>query len=165
MTYQEQLQDLIVKAHWRKYNLYNSVIVFDIERDDRRDIFYKYLSKTGWLKFQTDLHKVGGENYDYVLFDNEVLTVLRLYNALKTHNGKILVFNNDMVLREKGLLGIIEGGVCSNPETNDKWSVNPEGKREFMFKGSMIILTSLTTQEFLKKKKYEYLKRDCQMIF
>ena len=165
MTYEKQLQELIVKAHWRKYNLYNSVIVFDIEQDDRREIFYQYLAKTSWRKFQSDQHKAGNDNYDYVLFDDEVLTVLRLYNALKQHNEKILIFNNDTVIRKSGLLGIIEGGVCNNPETFNKWYVNPEGKQKFMFKGSIIILTSLTQIEFLKKKKYEWLMRDCQKIW
>ena len=165
MTYEEQLQNLIVKAHWRTYNLYNSVIVFDIERDDRRDIFYQHLAKTHWRNFQVNVHKVGGDNYDYVLFDSEVLTVLKLYNALKQHNGKILIFNKDTVLRKSGLLGIIEGGVCNSPETSEKWYVYPEGKPKFMFKGSIIILTSLTTDEFGTKKKYQWLLRDCQKIW
>ena len=165
MTFEEQLQNIIVKAHWRKYNLYNSVIVFDIERDDRRETFNQHLAKTSWRKFQAEKHKVGDDNYDYVLFGSEVLTVLRLYNALKQHNGKILIFTDDTVIRIKGLLGIIDGGVCRSLESSKKWDVFPEGKQKFNFKGDIVILTSLTQIEFLKKKKYEWLMRDCQKIW
>jgi len=165
MTYEEKLQDLIVKANWRNSNLYNSVIVFDIELDDRKEIFYQYLSKTSWRKYQEDYHEAGDDNYDYVLFENEVLTMLRLYNALKEHNGKILIFNNDNVIRRPELLRIIEGGVCGNPnDLAGKWYIYPEGKPKFMFKGSIIILTTLSKDEFKGKKKYQYLMRDCLKI-
>jgi|GEM_PF-4470365 hypothetical protein len=164
MTYEEQLQDLIIKAWWRKTNLYNSIIVFDIERDNRRKIFYQYLEKTSWRKFQKAVHKVGDDHYDYVLFDSLNFTPLKLYEALKQHNGKILIFDNEMVLSKKGLIGIIEGGVCNNPETSDKWDVQPEGKPPFMFKGSIIILTGLRRDDCEKKEKLHYLMRDCLKV-
>jgi hypothetical protein len=165
VTYEEQLEHLVFEADWRSTNLYNSVFVFDIQRDDRREIFYQYVAKNGWRKFQKDLHNIGDENYDFVLLDNDVHTVLKLYNALKQHNGKILIFDNDIILTKKGLIGIIEGGICSNPDYSlHKWYVNPEGMQKFMFKGYIIVLTSFTRADCEKKEKLHYLMRDCLKI-
>lgn len=164
MTYEEQLQSLIVKASWRKANLYNSIIVFKIDVDDRREIFHQYLKKTNWRKFQEDIHKVGDDNYDYVLFDGSNFTLLKLYEVLKKHNGKILIFDNDMILTKKGLIGIIEGGVCNSPESSEKWFVNPEGKPKFMFNGSIIILTSYQRIVCEQKEKLQNVMRDCLKI-
>ena len=146
--------------------MYNSVIVFDIERDDRKNIFYQYLGKTDWRRFQEEIHKVGDDNYDYVLYDRSNFTPLKLYQTLKQHNGKILIFDNDMILSKKGLIRIVEGGICSNPDYSlHKWDVNLEGKPKFMFKGSIIILTSFKGSDCNEKEKLHYVMRDCLKIW
>ena len=160
LNYEESLEYFIVKADWLKYGLTHLIVVLDIDRDNRREVFYQYLGKANWREFQPDLHVAGDDNYDYVLFDGEANTVNRLYNAFKVHNGKLLIFNNDLVIRKKGLREIIEGGVCNSPETSERWDICPDGKTKFMFKGNVILLSSLTTQEFTGNKKYEWLRRD-----
>jgi len=164
-NYEESLEYFIIEADWLKFGLTHLIMLLDIDRENRREVFHQYLGKTKWRKFQPDLHVAGDDNYDYVLFNGETNTVNRLYNAFKVHNGKLLIFNNDSVIRKKGLREIMEGGVCYTPETSERWDIRPDGKTKFMFKGNVILLSRLKNHEFTGNKKYEWLTRDSLKIW
>ena len=162
MAYEEQLQYFIVRHGLRQTLLNFHLIVFDIEKDDRRSIFKNYVLEAGWREFRDTIHDAGDDSYDYVLSGTATYTPKQLYELLKNHNHKILIFDSDTVINKKGLLEIIEGGVCSSPDSCSKWPVRLQGKPEFIFEGIIIILTGYSKENFLKKeKKFHYLIRDC----
>ena len=160
-TYEEGLQFFIVRNRLRLPGLNQHLIVFDIDKDDRRKIFHDYLTKAEWRKFDDIIHDAGDSFYDYVLCDSIVFTPKQLYEFLKGHNGKILIFDNDTVINKKGLLEIIEAGICSDPDTCYKWPVHLDGNPEFTFEGIIIILTGYSKDDFAKKKQFSHLVRDC----
>jgi hypothetical protein len=162
MAYEEQLQYFILRHGLRQPLLNFHLLVFDIEKDDRRKIFHDYVAKAGWRKFQDAIHETGDDSYEYVLCEGGTFTPKQLYELLKVHNRKILIFDNDTVINKKGLLEIIEGGICSSPDSCSKWPVRLDGKPEFIFEGIVIILTGYSRDDFKKKeKKFHYLIRDC----
>lgn len=87
-----------------------------------------------------------------------------LYNFLKTYNDATVIFLSDLLQMRKNYIDLIEGAVCSSPESMCLWQVNYTGKASFTFKGRILICTKLTRQEIQKRKNLEFIRRDCRIV-
>ena len=139
----------------------NLLIIFDINKDHRKDIFYEFISNNNWRVFQPNIHEVGDNQYDYLVLNNPRIRTLDFHDTLKSHIKKKLILDNDAFLDKGRLLGLLEGAICSNPDSSDKWPVRLYGKEEFYFWGEVIILTTHAQSDLKGKRKYFYIWRDC----
>ncbi len=111
-------------------------------------------------KFESFNHT---SEYDYVMVDT-LKPPAAIYDIYNKHNEKLVIFDTDKLL-QKSYLDIAEGGFCSSPDSGAKWPVRFNGRKEFLFTGHVIIMTSLSS-EYLKKKKvkFKYILRDMQIL-
>lgn len=162
-TFIEKLEDIINNDILNNLYLKNHLIVFDIENDNKRKIFHDTLNNAKWIKYDEFIHEPD-DNFNYLYFYGSYFDKIGLYNVLKKFNGKTIIFDNESILSKQSLINIIEGAVCSSPDSATKWPVRLEGHNEFIFTGSVIILTSQLKDKFSKTKKYEYLSRDMMKL-
>jgi len=156
--FNENLKHWILAGNLHNDNLNNHLIVFDIELANLRESFNEYILKANWKRFREDDLDKDSLRYDYVIFDNNVkFTPVSLYQKIKDHNNKILVFDNQSILKRKDLREIIEGAVCSSPESATKWPVRASGQPDFIFNGIIILL--------LKISRYDFEKRNSIVIY
>jgi hypothetical protein len=87
-----------------------------------------------------------------------------LYDTFQNFNGKTIIFDNETLLNIQPLIDILEGTICSSPDSGSKWPIRLDGQKEFKFTCSVIILTNQERYKFSKKKKYDYLIRDMMKI-
>lgn len=152
---ENRISDYILFKDFLKYHL----LVFDSENNDRRNIFYEVIKQYNWIKYDSDIHDYD-DHFDYVLFNDANFDKIGLYDIFFKFNGKTIIFDNETLLTKQSLINILEYAVCSSPDSCSKWPIRLEGKKEFIFNGSVIILTNQDKAKFCKIKKYEYLIRD-----
>lgn len=138
-------------------------IVSDIDKEDRREIFNSALNQTNYIAYDEYVHTPISE-YDYRYIDNFKSTPKKLFNLLKSHNGKILILDADTILAKQALVDILQGAICSSSDSGSKWSVSLDGEKKFMFRGTVILLTTLTREKFTKTPKYNRLKDEMRKI-
>lgn len=139
------------------------LIIFEIDNDDRREIFNSELIKTNYIAFDDDIDTPKSE-YDYRFIEDLKFTPKTLFNLFKSHNNKISILDADTLLAKQSLVDILQGAICSSPDSGSKWSVSLNGEKNFMFRGTVILLTTLSREKFAKTKKYHYLNRDMRRI-
>lgn len=137
------------------------LIIFDANKDHRKEIFYEFISKSNWRAFQPNIHEIGDNQYDYLVLNNTSIRTLDFYEILKGHFKKRLILDSDAFLDKDRLLRLLEGAICSNPDSCRKWPVRLYGKKEFYFRGEVIVLTSHSLSDLKDKKKYDFIWRDC----
>jgi hypothetical protein len=162
-TYKEKLEDIIIDNllynHFSKHHF----ILFDIENENRKNDFLEVFSKTNWIKFNADLHNYE-DDFQYVYIYGTKFDKVGLYELFCYFNGKTIIFDNDSIFDKQVLINILEGAICSSPDSGSKWPIRLDGKKEFTFKGTVIILTNLDKEKFMKTKKFNYLTRDMYKI-
>lgn len=165
--FEEKIGSHFLKKHslrtFKDISSQNHLLITDIESRDRRKVVLDTLRKTGWKEAIPDSSETK-EECDYVYSYGTYFTPKKLYDLFYRYNGKIIILDNDTVLSIKSLRDVLMGAVCSNPEWIDfkssKWPIRLEGRKEFFFRGKVIVLTSLKEDELQNNEKYRYLKRD-----
>lgn len=162
-TFKEKLEDIILDDNLNNEFLKNHLLIFDIESNDKRKQFQDTLNKANWIKFDEEIHDIDDE-FNYVYFYGAYFDKKGLYDIFQKFNGKTIIFDNETILKKQSLINILEGAICSSPDSGTKWPIRLDGQKEFKFSGSVIILTNQEKEKFCKTKKYEYLTRDMMKI-
>ena len=140
------------------------LIIFDINKDHRKELFNEFISSCDWRAFQPNIHEIGDNQYDYLVLNNPKIRTLDFYETLKGHFKKRLILDSDAFLDKDRLLGLLEGAICSNPDICRKRPVKLYGKKEFYYRGEIIILTSHSLSDLKDKNKFYYIWRDCMKL-
>ena len=153
------IESLSSHFHLMKIINTHNICVTDIEIGGRKKTFYEFLSKKGFVQYSNE--KV---NYDFVVVDT-LISPVSIYDIYQKHNNKILIFDTPKLFSRKHYIDVAEGGFCSSPDSGSKWKVNYDGKKEFLFTGHVIILTSLNYEGIINGgEKFKYLIRDLHFI-
>lgn len=88
----------------------------------------------------------------------------QLFNFLKEHQKDLVVIRDDVFSKRKNYLDIVQGAVCSSPDSGELWTVYYLNEKSFVFKGKIILCTNKTKQEIESEKKLDYFARDCNFI-
>jgi hypothetical protein len=130
----------------------------------RRERFATLVRDAGLRPF------LGTGTYDYVYIDR-VGNAADLYDLLQQHNGKRMIIDavtSPNILKMKGGIELLEGAVCHNPETGDRWQVGQgysvPGKQPFTFNGKIALLTELSIEQLKANNRFQYLLRDCVVV-
>ena len=158
-TFNEKLEGLISTINIKGEYLKNHLIIFDIEKSENRKTFLEVIKSQNWTKYDNENNDYI-EDIDYVYFYGAHFDKFRLYETFQKFNGKTIIFDNEVILKKQALINILEGAICSSPDSCSKWPIRLQGQDEFIFKGSVILLTDQDKDKFCKTKKYEYLTRD-----
>lgn len=158
-TYTERLNELLLGRRLRTKYTNNHLIIFDIDTENKREIFKNAMKAANWISFD-DMLPNPNNVFDYRCISDSIFDKKRLYNLFKEFNDKYIIIDNDSILTKQTRLNIIEGAVCSSPNSGSKWPIRLDGEKDFIFRGNVIILTNLTRETFNKSKKFNYLNRD-----
>jgi hypothetical protein len=158
-TFKDLLEDIILDDLLYNHHLKKHFIIFDIENENRKNDFLEVFSKTKWIKYNSEIHSYE-DDFQYLYIYGTRFDKVGLYELFNKFNGKTIIFDNDTILDKQDLINILEGAICSSPDSCTKWPIRLEGKKEFTFKGTVIILTNHDKETFMKTKKYNYLTRD-----
>lgn len=83
-----------------------------------------------------------------------------LYLFIKRNSQNIILFEDELLSRRVEYIRVLQGAVCSSPDTSNLWQVNYEGEESFTFRGSIIMTSRLTKQELQTKEQLKYILRD-----
>lgn len=86
------------------------------------------------------------------------------YFLLKSNRTATVIFDSDILSRRKEWISLLEGAVCSSPNSGDSWEVDYMNEGSFKFQGRTIVLTPKSLDEIGRNKKYEHLNRDCVVL-
>lgn len=86
-----------------------------------------------------------------------------LFDFIKQHQNDLIIVTADIFSMRKNYIDVIEGAVCSSPDSMALWPVRYQNK-EFTFKGKLILCTMKTKQEIKSDSKLMYFARDCYFI-
>lgn len=87
-----------------------------------------------------------------------------LYSFLSEHRNDLVILEADIFQLSKAYIGIIEGAIGSSPDSGNLWTVQYLNYPEFTFKGKLILCTELSKAEIKRRKRFEFLARDCRFI-
>ncbi len=158
----DKLESFVMESAFRRKILSN-FIIFCTETDDRRQMFYDVLEKTGLKKYDPQIHNLG-DDFDYVVQTGEKYSPQSLYDLFFNFNRKTIIIDTDTNLKKQALIDILEGAVCSSPDSGEKWPIRLDGRKTFRFFGSVIFLTNIDKGKFFRTKKFSYLRRDMLKI-
>lgn len=99
----------------------------------------------------------------YAMLEN-ISSPKQLFDFLKEHHEDLVVIRDDVFSKRKNYLDIVQGAVCSSPDSCGLWTVYYLNKKSFVFKGEIILCTNKTQQEIKAEKKLKYFARDCQFV-
>jgi hypothetical protein len=99
----------------------------------------------------------------YVILEH-IESPKKLFNFLKEHQKELVVIKDDIFSKRKNYLDIVQGAVCSSPDSMHLWRVYYLQEKDFAFRGKIILCTNKTKQEIKSNKKFEYFYRDCHFI-
>ncbi len=148
------LSDRVLRNNYSSQHL----IIFEIDKEDRKEIFKSELHKTKYIGFNDE--QTLESEYDYRYIDDFKYTPKKLFNLLNSHNDKIIIFESDSILAKQAFINILQGAICSSPDSGSKWSVYLDSEKKFIFTGTIILLSTLSKEKFITSKKYFYLNRD-----
>ena len=87
-----------------------------------------------------------------------------LYNFLSTHKNDFIIITDDVFDKRKNYLDVLEGAICSSPDSCALWPVRYLNKPEFEFTGKIILLTKKNKEEIKSNTRFEYFGRDCYFV-
>ncbi len=87
----------------------------------------------------------------------------QLFNFLKENNQERIIVRADIFAMRKNYLDIMQGAVCSSPDSMTLWKVCL-GDDSFTFKGEIVLCTNKTRLEIESNKRFYYFARDCQIF-
>jgi hypothetical protein len=101
------------------------------------------------------------DNYNEIKYNAKV-AAKSFYDFLSTNNSSIIRFNPDdalEIVKSPSCLKLIEGAVCSSPDSGSKWKVSYDNHKSFIFKGYLIMHIKIGAIKW-HLPKYHYLLRD-----
>jgi len=141
----------------KKYRgVINGTLITSKHLDDKEEFFFSLLDEFGLKRYEEN-----NDTYDYAIINEKELTPVRFYNLLKKHNKKMVIINSNKALKDQKIINLLEGAVCSSPDSETKWPVRLENKKNFLFLGKIAILTTYFLEDLKNNKKYTWLLRDC----
>ena len=99
----------------------------------------------------------------YVTLKN-ISSPKQLFDFLKEHQNNLVVIHDEIFSKRKNYLEILQGAVCSSPDSGRPWTVYYLNEKSFVFKGKIILCTYKTKEEIKGENKLEYFARDCKFI-
>ncbi len=99
----------------------------------------------------------------YVLLE-KIESPTQLFNFIKEHQQDLIIIADDVFSKRKNYLDIVQGAVCSSPDSGELWSVYYLDEKAFVFKGELILCTDRTLEEIKSKKNLSQFVRDCYFI-
>jgi hypothetical protein len=148
---------LAISFKLMKISLLHNLVVSSVNENNRRQEMWNFLNAENLVGFNHT------NEYDYVIVDT-LKSPAAIYDIYNKHNDKLVIFDTDKLL-QKTYLDIAEGGFCSSPDSGEKWAVRFNSRKEFLFTGHVIIMTSLSAEDLKKKKvKFKYILRDMQIL-
>jgi hypothetical protein len=131
------------------------IIASDLEEKDFKLIWNE--EKEKFTKEGPDFFN----RYNEVVFNSKI-SAKSIYDFLSRTKQSIILFNSVdalKILKSPSCLKIIEGAVCSSPDSGSKWKVSYDNHKPFIFKG-YIIMHIKTGAVKWHLPKYHYLLRD-----
>ena len=162
-TFSELVKSAISEDFIKRKLPFVHLFIFDCKTDNRQEIFDSILAESSWTAKDTATENPNFA-YEYVLVEPQTFTARKLFHFIQENKTKVLIFNDDSILKSQALVNIIEGAVCSSPETGTKWPVRFDNEPEFLFIGNIIFLTEMTMYKFKRLKKYFYICRAVMKI-
>lgn len=147
----------------KKKLAFTNLFLFDCATQNRKAIFDNVLGNSLWIEKPVEIEKSKAA-FDYIYVQQQNFTARKLFNFIKENKTKVLIFNDDNILKSQALVKIIEGSVCHDPKTGEKWSVTLDEDHKFIFQGSIIFLTEMTLYKFKRSKKYFYICCDVKKV-
>lgn len=99
----------------------------------------------------------------YTILDN-IENPKMLYEFLKTHKNELIIITDDIFAKRKNYRDILQGALCSSPDSSALWPVRYLNEPNFTFKGKIILCTGKTIKQIQAEIKYKGLVRDCVII-
>ena len=99
----------------------------------------------------------------YVILQH-IVSPRGLYNFIKSHKDDFIIITDDVFDKRKNYLDVLEGAICSSPDSCAVWPVRYRNEPEFDFYGKMILCTKKTKQAIKSDKRFEYFGRDCLFV-
>ena len=99
----------------------------------------------------------------YVLLEH-IVSPASLYDFIQAHKNDLIIVTDDAFAKRKNYLDVLEGAICSSPDSGSLWPVRYLNRPEFYFKGRMILCTRKTRKEIKNDKRLEYFERDCSFL-
>ena len=162
-AFQEFLKSTITNNFTKKKLAFTNLFVFDCATDNRKIIFDTVLAESTWIAKQTNSEQ-SQTAFDYVYVKPQNFTPKQLFDFLKENKNKVIIFNDNAILKSQELVSLLEGAVCRNPGTDLQWNVSLDSDQKFLFSGNIIFLTDMTMYKFKRIKKYFYICRDVKKV-
>jgi len=152
---------LKIKSFFRGLGVYSNSLIIgsDLEEKDFKLIWDQ--EKENFFNERPDRLK----NYKEIVYDSKI-TPKAIFDFLYKNNQSIIFFStNDAIkiLKSTACIKIIEGAVCSSPDSGSKWSVYYDNHVEFIFYGYIVMHIKIDSIK-LGLQKYHYLLRDNVII-
>jgi hypothetical protein len=131
------------------------IIASGLEERDFRSIWKE--EKENFIRKAPDYLK----NYNEVEYNSKI-SPKSIYDFLYKNNSATIFFNSDdaiKILKSTSCIKLIEGAVCSSPDSGSKWSVSYENYKSFRFNGYIIMHIKIRRIKW-NLSKYHYLLRD-----
>lgn len=132
------------------------IIASDLEEKDFKLIWDE--EKENFIRKKPDFLN----DYIEVVEYNSKITPKSIYEFLYKNNPSVIFFKPDdaiKILKSTSCIKLIEGAVCSSPDSGSKWPVYYDNHGEFIFNG-YIIMHMKTGSIKWNLHKYHYLLRD-----
>ena len=161
--FEDFLKATITHNFLKKKLAFTNLFLFDCATQNRKAIFDNVLANSLWIAKPVEIEKSKAA-FDYIYVQQQNFTARKLFNFIKENKTKVIIFNDDNILKSQALVKIIEGAVCHDPKTDEKCSVTLDEDHKFIFQGCMIFLTDMTLYKFKRSKKYFYICRDVKKV-
>ncbi len=100
---------------------------------------------------------------DYFILEN-IESPKKLFHFIKAHQNDLIIIKLDIFSKRKNYWDIIQGAVCSSPDSGRLWMVSYLNEKSFTFHGKIILCTNKSEEEIKSDSKFEYFSRDCHFI-
>ncbi|MGK0366054.1 MAG: hypothetical protein ACI85O_003125 [Saprospiraceae bacterium] len=87
-----------------------------------------------------------------------------LFLFLSEHQNDLVILEADIAQLSKAYIDIIQGAICSSPDSGTPWTVEYLDYPEFTFRGKLILCTELSKKDIKRRKRFANLVRDCHFI-
>lgn len=99
----------------------------------------------------------------YTILDN-IENPKMLFEFLKAHKNELIIIADDIFAKRKNYRDIVQGALCSSPDSSSLWPVRYLNEPNFTFKGKIILCTDKTKKQIHSEIKFKGLVRDCIII-
>jgi hypothetical protein len=108
-------------------------------------------------------HKLLPSLKPYVILE-KIETPKGLFSFIKEHQHELIVLKDDIFSKRKNYIDIVQGAVCSIPDSSALWSVCYLNEKNFIFRGKLILCTTKTKEEIVNDNRFSFFARDCEFI-